>query len=928
MPLGNPIRKQNESRMVSVLATEGQTVFTVQGGYIINHISVFRNGVRLSPAEDFTAGDGSTVTLNNAANVEDRIDFHIFDRFTVQNAIIGAASTQTINGDLVLNGKLFGALDVPSINLTGIVTTTNLNVTGVSTFSDDVEFHGVNGISSITFDKSANNLLFKDGAKAAFGDSSDLIVFHDGTLSKIQNSSSGQLEIISNDIDLRSSTGDKNYFTAQVGGAATVFYNNSVRITTSPSGADVTGTLNVTGVSTFAGDVNLGNASSDTVTVSGHVDSDIVPSGSTRDLGGSGTEWRHLYSASGVVASDDIAVHAGDSNTKIRFPAVDTVTVETGGSERVRIASGGAIIKGNSGTQVSVGNGANTQLIGSAGADASLALIRQAAGGGEFYFAAGTSGTNISSGNGLGFIKFMGYHTDGYDEYARIEAFADGTTGNGDAPGRIIFKTTADGANSGTERLRINSDGAVHIQDGSASAARFSIGNSGDLKIFHTNPGSYIQDGSSALSISSARIDLNSAGGESMARFYQDAQVELYHNNIKRLETLSNGVRAVNQFFVSEGTISLEKAGVHHHRIIANDTGNDLGFQQSSDTGSNTNFTTYLRIKDGGNIALPQDNQSLLIGAGEDLQLYHSGSFNFLVNNNSKNFVIQAKSGENAILTVPDGEVALYHNNNKSCETTSQGLKILDGTGSQAALEVVATGTNRSDVRILSTGSGDAYLWMDASNGDLSGADYAFLRHTNADLDLEIVNYAADVILKVRGGSVGSGGLRTAIHCTENGRVALYYNGNLKAFTTTWGFQVDGDFIAQGDNQHDLGASNERWSVVYAANGSINTSDKNEKNTIVESDLGLDFIKKLKPISYKWNKDDGKTHYGLIAQDVEETLTGIGKTVSDFGGIHKEDDSPMGIGYSELIAPLIKALQEASAKIETLEAKVAALEGS
>ena len=157
MPLGNPIRKQNESRMVSVLATEGQTVFTVQGGYIINHISVFRNGVRLSPAEDFTAGDGSTVTLNNAANIDDRIDFHVFDRFTVQNAIIGAASTQTINGDLVLNGKLFGQLDVPSINLTGIVTATeldlngkgdisgdltiarHLNVTGLSTFSDDVE---------------------------------------------------------------------------------------------------------------------------------------------------------------------------------------------------------------------------------------------------------------------------------------------------------------------------------------------------------------------------------------------------------------------------------------------------------------------------------------------------------------------------------------------------------------------------------------------------------------------------------------------------------------------------------------------------------------------------------------------------------------------------------------------------------------------
>ena len=157
MPLGNPIRKQNESRMVSVLATEGQTVFTVQGGYIINHISVFRNGVRLSPAEDFTAGDGSTVTLNNAANVEDRIDFHIFDRFTVQNAIIGAASTQTINGDLVLNGKLFGALDVPSINLTGIVTATELDLNGKGDISSDLNVGGATTTGRLTV--TANTVL-------------------------------------------------------------------------------------------------------------------------------------------------------------------------------------------------------------------------------------------------------------------------------------------------------------------------------------------------------------------------------------------------------------------------------------------------------------------------------------------------------------------------------------------------------------------------------------------------------------------------------------------------------------------------------------------------------------------------------------------------------------------------------------------------
>ena len=193
MPLGNPIRKQNESRMVSVLATEGQTVFTVQGGYIINQISVFRNGVRLSNAEDFTAGDGSTVTLNNEANVDDRIEFHIFDRFTVQNAIVGAASSQTISGDLVVNGKVFGNLDVPQINVaSGIVTTHDLNVTGIvtatqldlngsldvsstSVFNDDLTLTGAS--YNVLWDKSDNQLEFGDNAKLSFGASSDLQIY-------------------------------------------------------------------------------------------------------------------------------------------------------------------------------------------------------------------------------------------------------------------------------------------------------------------------------------------------------------------------------------------------------------------------------------------------------------------------------------------------------------------------------------------------------------------------------------------------------------------------------------------------------------------------------------------------------------------------------------------------------------------------------
>ena len=129
------------------------------------------------------------------------------------------------------------------------------------------------------------------------------------------------------------------------------------------------------------------------------------------------------------------------------------------------------------------------------------------------------------------------------------------------------------------------------------------------------------------------------------------------------------------------------------------------------------------------------------------------------------------------------------------------------------------------------------------------------------------------------------------------------------------------------DNTFNIGSGSQRFDNIYATNGSIQTSDKNEKNTIVESDLGLDFVNKLKPVSFKWNKDDGKIHYGLIAQDVEETLLDICKTVSDFGAVNKEDDSPMGLGYSELISPLIKAVQELTAKNDALEARIKTLEG-
>jgi len=114
MAIGRPISLTNNvaTNVITATATEGQTLFTVTGGYRINNISVFRNGVRLSNSTDFVAGDGSTVTLTSACTAGDEINFQIFDDFHVSDAIVSAASTQTINGNLTVTGRLYGAAEV------------------------------------------------------------------------------------------------------------------------------------------------------------------------------------------------------------------------------------------------------------------------------------------------------------------------------------------------------------------------------------------------------------------------------------------------------------------------------------------------------------------------------------------------------------------------------------------------------------------------------------------------------------------------------------------------------------------------------------------------------------------------------------------------------------------------------------------------
>ena len=118
MAVGRPIKlTPNVARKtVTVTATAGQTSFTPSGGYRINELGVYRNGVRLVQGQDYTAVDGSTVTLVNGCTVDDVVEFQIFDSFNIADAI-------SSNGNQVMGGDLTVGLTTIYAGATGIVST-------------------------------------------------------------------------------------------------------------------------------------------------------------------------------------------------------------------------------------------------------------------------------------------------------------------------------------------------------------------------------------------------------------------------------------------------------------------------------------------------------------------------------------------------------------------------------------------------------------------------------------------------------------------------------------------------------------------------------------------------------------------------------------------------------------------------------------
>ena len=176
-----------------------------------------------------------------------------------------------------------------------------------------------------------------------------------------------------------------------------------------------------------------------------------------------------------------------------------------------------------------------------------------------------------------------------------------------------------------------------------------------------------------------------------------------------------------------------------------------------------------------------------------------------------------------------------------------------------------------------------------------------------------------------------SGGTEWSAIFRDNANANILMNGTLRPYS----------ILPYVGSTYDLGSASIQWSQIYLVNNPIVSSDQNYKTDIVDSNLGLDFVNALRPVSFKLTHTDGRegvrTHYGLIAQEVEsvlgddasdtaiwtkETIEASPEVPADEylpGQPAVEEHGKQGLRYDELISPMIKAIQELTTRLTALE---------
>ena len=367
----------HENGSVQLFFDNSQKFETTYTGTVTTGIGTFSGGVKIADDKSLTVGNDDNLYIKHS-------DGHGKNFFV---SSVGDCEFHMAGSEKAMEFKTNGSVDIYYNASKKFETThTGAIVTGIATattFSVGDGSHSTDRIS--------------------IGDDNDFALYHNGSNSFVVDRGTGPLYIRGNNaVRIESYTNDaagEAMIVANTDGAVEAYYDASKKFETTYHGAIVTGILTAT--------------------------SDIKTTANIYGAQGHFTD--HIYIA-------DKIVHTGDTNTAIRFPTNDTFTVETAGSERLRITSAG---------NVGIGTDAPTNF--------NAAADNLVVGGG-----AGHHGMTIwSAADGDGWLVFndaVNTNLTGAVQYNHVSDY-------------MAFRTAT------TERLQITSNGRVLIGTGAVGAS-------------------------------------------------------------------------------------------------------------------------------------------------------------------------------------------------------------------------------------------------------------------------------------------------------------------------------------------------------------------------------------------------------------------------------------------------------------------------
>ena len=356
------------------------------------------------------------------------------------------------------------------------------------------------------------------------------------------------------------------------------------------------------------------------------------------------------------------------------------------------------------------------------------------------------------------------------------------------------------------------------------------------------------------------------------------------------------------------------------------------------------------------------DNSKILLGAGDDLQIYHDGSNSIIVDNGTGGLFlrgtntvdIQSALGHNYLKSTINAGTQIYHNNSEKFATVSGGIKVtgdIENNSGDMTIDVagdIILDADGENIKLHDNGTEIGQIDLGSSNVTIRSSvqdKNTVFRGNDGGTEIEAmrIDYA-------EGGRVGIGtnSPLSELHVSDAGDCGIMLQStnctnDKEIFQIIAGANPSSecDLVIRtrvnagtGGSEHmritqtgDVGIGTSSPAVKLGVSGAIIASDNitaygtpsdiRLKENIEVIDNALDKVKQLKGITYDL-KSDGNRLTGLIAQDLEKVLP---EAVYETSAVDDADDKHLAIRYGNTVGLLVEAIKELEARVKELDGK-------